>query len=130
MTAQSQDTRGALSLVVESSEVRVKSQPIIQIGKLQLGMGGALIFLLIVIAGGFGGGVWFYKKRQEKLALRLLVVKTDMAKVFKLIQDDIEKLRQATGTPTVADDEFIIKRVQENIKKMEGYLKKEIERLG
>jgi len=127
--AQSQDARGALSLMVESQEIRVKSKPIIQIGKFQLGMGGALIVLLIVIAGGFGGGVWFYKKRQEKLALRLLVVKTDMAKVFKLIQDDIEKLQQAMRTPTEADDEFIIKRLQENIKKMEGYLKKEIEKL-
>jgi len=129
LTAQSQDERGALSLVVESPEVRVKSKPIIQIGKFQLGMGGALIFLLIVIAGGFGGGVWFYKKRQEKLALRLLVVKTDMAKVFKLIQNDIEKLQQAIGTPTEADDEFMAKRLRENIKKIEGYLKKEIEKL-
>ncbi len=129
LTAQSQDERGALSLVVDSSEVRVKSKPIIQIGFIQLGMGGALIFLFIIIAGGFGGGVWFYKKQQEKLTLRLLVVKTDMAKVFKLIQDDIEKLQQAIGTPTEADDEFMMKRLQENIKKMEGYLKKEIEKL-
>jgi len=129
LTAQSQDERGALSLVVKSLEVRVKSKPIIQIGKFQLGMGGALIFLLMVIAGGFGGGVWFYKKRQGRLALRLLVVKTDLVKVFKLIQDDIEKLQQAMGTSTKLDDEFIIKRLQENIKKMEGYLKKEIEKI-
>jgi len=128
LTAQGQDARGALSLIVESQEIRVKPKPIIQIGKFQLGMGGALIFLLIVIAGGFGGGVWFYKKRQGKLALRLFVVKTDMEKVFKLIQDDVEKLQQAGGTPTDADDKFIIKRLQENIKRMEGYLKKEIEK--
>jgi len=132
---QSQDARGALSLTVESQEIRVKAKPIIQIGKFQLGMGGALILLLIVIGGGFGGGVWFYKKRQEKLALRLLVVKTDMAKVFKLIQDDIAKLQQAIGTPT-EDNQFImrtynsmVERLRENIKKMEGYLKKELEKL-
>jgi hypothetical protein len=129
VTAQSQDGRGALSLVVESSEIQVKSKPIIQIGKFQLGMGGALIFLLVIIAGGFGGGIWFYKKRQNKLTLRLLLVKTDMIKVFKLIYDDIEKLQQAIGTLTKADEEFIIKRLQENIKKMEGYLKKEVEKI-
>ncbi|MDD5043775.1 MAG: cohesin domain-containing protein [Patescibacteria group bacterium] len=128
--AQSQDARGALSLTVESQNIQVKSKPIIQIGKFQLGMGGALIFLLVIIAGGFGGGAWFYKNRRKKLALRLLVVKTDMAKVFKLIQDDLEKLQQAIGTPTEADDEFVMKRLQENIKKMEGYLKKEIDKLG
>jgi hypothetical protein len=127
--AQSQDARGALSLAVESEEVRVKSKPIIQFGGFQLGMGGALIFLLIIIAGGFSAGAWFYKKRQKKLSLRLLVVKTDLAKVFKLIQNDIEKLHEAIKTPTEADDEFIIKRLQENIKKMEGYLKKEIEKI-
>jgi hypothetical protein len=129
LTIQSQDERGALSLVVKSPEVRVKNKPIIQICGFQLGMGVALILLLLIIAVGFGGGVWFYKKRQGKLALRRSVVKTDMAKVFKLIQDDIEKLQQATVTPTEADDEFMAKRLQENIKKMEGYLKKEIERL-
>lgn len=127
--AQSQDARGALSLMVESSKIQVKSRPIIQIGKFQLGMEGALIFLLVVIVGGFSGGVWFGKKRQEKLALRVLVVKADMAKVFKLIQDDIVKLQQAIKTPTEADDKFIIERLWENIKKMEGYLKKEIEKL-
>jgi hypothetical protein len=130
LAAQSQDERGALSLVVESPEVRVKSKPIIQIGKFQLGMGGAIILLIIIIVGGFSGGVWFYKKRQKKITLRLLVVKTDMAKVFKLIQSDIEKLQQARRTPTKADDEFIVKRLGENIKKMERYLRKEMERLG
>lgn len=129
LTARSQDERGALSLTAESAAVRVKSKPIIQVGKLQLGMGGALIFLLAVIAGGFGGGVRFYKKRQEKLALRLLTVKNDMVKVFKIIHDDVEKLQQAIKTPTEADDEFIIKRLQENTEKMEGYLKKEMEKL-
>jgi len=127
--ARSQDARGALSLVVESQEIRVKSKPIIQIGRFQLGMGGALIFLLLVIAGGFGAGAWFYKKRQEKLALRLLVVKTDLSKVFKLIQADIEKLQQAMATPTRADEEFIMKKLQEKTKKMEGYLKKELEKI-
>jgi len=130
ISAQSQDARGALSLAVESQKIQVKSKPIIRIGSFQLGMGGALIFLLLVIAGGFGGGAWFYKKRQEKLMLRLLVVKTDLAKVFKIIQDDVEKLQQAVGTPTESDDEFAAKRLQENIKKMEGYLKKEIEKLN
>ncbi len=129
LTVQSQDERGALSLVVESSEVRVKSKPIIQIGFIQLGKGGAALLLLFILLAGFGGGVWFYKKRQEKLALRISVVKTDMAKAFKLIQDDIEKLQKAIETPTEADDEFMKKRLRENIKKMEGYLKKEIEKL-
>jgi hypothetical protein len=129
ITAQSKDARGALSLTVESPEVIVQSKPIIQIGMFQLGMEGAIILLLAVIAGGFGGGVWFYKKRQEKLTLRLTVVKTDMVKVFKLILEDVQKLKEALETPTEADDEFAMKRLQANISKMEGYLKKELEKV-
>jgi hypothetical protein len=127
--AQAQDARGALSLVVASQEVQVKSKPILQIGAFQLGMSGMLIFLLIVMALGFGAGAWFYKKRQQKLALRLMLVKTDMAKVFRIIEEDIEKLKQAGRTTTEADDDFVAKRLQDNITKMEGYLNKTIDRV-
>src|SRR3989344_2853467 len=49
VTAQSQDARGALSLIVESQLIKVKSKPIIQIGVFQLGKGGATIFLFLVL---------------------------------------------------------------------------------
>lgn len=127
--AQAQDERGALSLVVASQEVQVKSKPILQIGIFQLGMSGVLIFLLVVMALGFGAGAWFYKKRQQKLSLRLMLVKTDMAKVFRIIEEDIEKLKQAGRTPTDVDDDFVAKRLQDNIIKMEGYLNKTIDRV-
>ena len=129
VTVQSQDSRGALSLVVESPEVLVKSKPIIQIGKFQLGTGGALIFLLIVIAGGFGGGVWFYKKRQEKLALRVGFAESEIAKIFKLIMDDVEGLAKARQTSTTADDDYALERLRDNIKKMEAYLKRGVEKI-
>ncbi|HNW96253.1 MAG TPA: cohesin domain-containing protein [Candidatus Paceibacterota bacterium] len=130
VVAQNQDSRGALSLSVTSQEIRVKSKPIIQIGSFQLGKTGALVTLLVIIALGFGAGAWFYRERQKKLSLRLSIVKTDMAKVFRIIEDDIEKLKQANTTTTTADDEFVAKRLQENINKMEGYLRKEIDRAG
>ena len=129
LTVQSQDERGALSLVVESPEVRVKSKPIIQLGSFQLGMGGALIFLLLVIAGGFGGGVWFYKKRQEKLTLRVDLAGSEITKIFNLIKEDIEKFLEAFKTPTTGDDEYAMERLQENITKMESYLKKGVEKI-
>lgn len=129
VTAQSQDGRGALSLTVESSVVLAKSQPIIKIGKFQLGMGGALIFLLIVIVGGFGGGVWFYKRRREKISLRVRFAAAEITKIFKLIAEDTEKLAAAIKTPTTGDDEYSLKRLQENIKRMEEYLKKGIEKI-
>ena len=94
-----------------------------------VGRGGALAFLLFLLVGAFGGGVWFYRVREGRLALRVLVTETDMAKVFKLIQEDIGRIRQAQATPTPADDEFVLTKLQENIGRMEAYLKKEIQKI-
>lgn len=128
-TAQSQDARGALSLVVDSAAVTVKSKPIIQIGPLQLGKGGAALLLLSLLIAGFGGGVWFYKKRQKKLALRVWLAESEVTKIFKLITEDVDRLSKAYQTPTSGDDEYAIKRIQENIKKMESYLQKGLEKI-
>lgn len=127
--AQNQDQRGALSLIVDSQEIRVKSKPIIQIGPLQLGKGGAALLLLIILIAGFGGGVWFYKERQEKLAMRVSFTESEITKIFQLIRVDVERFSKARETPTTGDDEYAMKRLQENIQKMETYLKKGIEKI-
>mgnify|MGYP001588390040 FL=1 len=129
VTAQSQDNRGALSLVAASPEVQVKSKPIIHIGKFQLGTGGAAILLLLLLVTGFGGGVWFYKKRQEKLTIRVLFAESEVSKIFKLIMDDVEGLAKARQTSTTADDDYALERLRENIKKMEAYLKRGVEKI-
>ncbi|MEK7646956.1 MAG: hypothetical protein AAB378_01105 [Patescibacteria group bacterium] len=125
----SQDARGALSLEIASSEIQVKSKPIIQIGIFQLGRGGALILLVIIIFAGFGGGVWFYKNRQKKIALRTLAAENDLAKVFKMISDDVDKLAKFYQTDNPANIKFMLDKLQENTKKMEGYLKAGIDRI-
>lgn len=129
VTAQSQDGRGALSLVVESPLIKVKSKPIIQIGALQLGKGGAAILLLLIVIFGFGGGIWFYKKRQEKLAMRVSFTESEIEKIFQLFKSDVDELKKAMQTPTTSDDDYAIKRLEENIKKMELYLKRGVEKI-
>lgn len=127
--AQSQDARGALSLVVESPLVKVKSKPIIQIGVFQLGLGGAALLLLLILIVAFGGGVWFYKKRQDKLAMRVSFTESEITKTFQLLKEDVGRLSQAIKTPTTSDDEYTEKRLQENMQKMEAYLKKGVEKI-
>ncbi|HEX8993970.1 MAG TPA: hypothetical protein VF803_01825, partial [Candidatus Paceibacterota bacterium] len=125
VSAQSRDGRGALSLSVESTPISVTDRPIIQLGVLRLGMGGAASLLLCILIAGFAGGFVFYKKRREKLSQRLLVAETDVAKVFRLISEDVKNLR--AGVPETEASTLIIERLQNNIKKMEGYLRKELE---
>lgn len=129
ITAQSQDARGALSLIVESPPIKVKSKPIIQIGVFQLGKGGAAVLLLLILIVSFGGGVWFYKKKQEKLLMSVSFTESEITKIFQLVRADVERLAKARETPTTSDDEYMLKRLQENIQKMELYLKKSIERI-
>ncbi|MFA6463906.1 MAG: cohesin domain-containing protein [Candidatus Paceibacterota bacterium] len=128
--AQSQDSRGALSLEVSSTEINVISRPIIQIGSLKLGSTGAIILLLLIVTGGFGGGVWFYRNKQKKLNLRVRFNETEIAKIFGLIQEDVKRVSRALETSTTGDDEYSIKKLQENILKMEEYIKKGIRKIN
>lgn len=127
--AISQDERGALSVEVESENISVTSKPIIQIGNLKLGKGGAMLVLLLVIVTGFVGGFLFYKKRQEKVNLRVLTAESDLDKLTKIVKDDFKKLEEAHATPATADDEFMLKKMEGNINKMETYLKKGIKKI-
>lgn len=78
---------------------------------------------------GFGGGVWFYKKRQEKLTMRVSFAESEITKIFQLIRADVEQMAKARETATAGDDEYAMKRLQENIQKMETYLKRGIEKI-
>lgn len=129
VSAQSQDERGALSLAVESPEVSVASEPIIQLGSIELGAGGASVLLLLLLVGGFGGGIWYWKKREGKLAMRVGFAEAEITKIFRLIADDIKKASDAIKSPTTADDEYAVKRLEENIKKMEEYVKRGIQKI-
>ena len=129
VSVQSQDARGAVSTVVESSEIQVKNKPIIQIGFFQLDMSGAVILLLLILVAGFGGGILFYKRRQEKLALRVGFAEFEITKIFKLIQGDVEGLAKAYETPSASNQEYAMKKLRDNIQKMEAYIKKGVEKI-
>lgn len=126
---QSEDARGALSLVVESPELTVRSEPIIKLGAFSLGTTGAIILLLFLLILGFSAGVWYWKRREGMLAMRVGFAASEITKIFKLIADDVSKMSEAIKTPTPADDEYALHRLEENVKKMESYLKKGIEKI-
>lgn len=123
---QNKDARGALSLIVDSPKISVSEKPIFQFGPVVLTKQGAIIILILLILGGLGGGRWFYKTRRERTALRIEVAENDAAKVFKMIETDIDKLDKARSTATTVDDEFIAQKMREDLKKMGTYVKKEI----
>lgn len=117
VSIQNKDSRGALSLVVNSPEISVA-------GKYT----STIILSFIVLFGAIVGGWWFYKTRRERASLRLDIAESDATKVFKMIEADVEKLKKADTTPTPADDQFIAQKLGENVKKMGAYIKEEIKR--
>lgn len=117
VSIQSQDERGALSTPVISENIQVT-------GKYT----GLIILSFIVLIGSLASGFIYHKKRRDRTALRLAVAESDVAKVFKMIEADVEKLKKADTTPTLADDEFIAQKLGENVKKMSGYIKETIKR--
>lgn len=117
VSIQNRDARGALSLVVDSPEISVA-------GKYT----NVIIISFIVLFSAIVGGWWSHKTRRERASLRLDVAESDAAKVFKMIEADVEKLKKADTTPTPADDQFIAQKLGENVKKMGAYLKEEIQR--
>lgn len=114
---QNRDARGARSLIIDSSEIRVT-------GKYT----NVIISFIILLIGALISGFLFYWKRRERTRLRLEVAQGDISKTFNIIQSDIEKLQQAQRTPTPADDEFAIEKLKQDTEKMGGYIKKEIDR--
>lgn len=133
LIVQGKDSRGALSELIESPEIRVIRRPIIQIGRFSIGPRGAIGVLLFLLAAGFAGGVWsyyFYKKREEKLTSRISFAESEITKIFKLINEDIKNLYKALQTPVSTDDDYALKRLQENVQKMEEYIKKGVEKIS
>lgn len=122
------DARGALSLPVESDDMRIMERPIIQLGKISIGKNGAIILLLLILAGGFTAGSLFFKKRRERTALRVSLAESDATKIFNVLNTDIEKIEHSQSTETSADDTFAVKKLREDTEKMSGYLKKAIEK--
>ena len=114
---QNRDARGARSLVVNSPTIQVT-------GKYT----NIILVTLIALVGALALGTWYYKKRNKQISLRVGVAQSDASKVFKMIENDIEKLNSARSTPTTADDEFLAKKLSENVKKMGVYIKEEIDR--
>lgn len=117
VSIQSKDARGALSTPVISDDIQVTGK-----------YSGLIILSFIILIGSLASGFFYHKKRRDRTALRLEVAESDVAKVFKMIEADVEKLKKADTTPTLADDEFIAQKLGENVKKMSGYIKETIKR--
>lgn len=131
VSAQSRDSRGALSLVVKLDKpVTVKSQPIIKLGAIEIGAGGSATFLLVILIAGFGAGYWYFRERQRRLHVQVTITSRDYAQLYKLIDQDMEKLTTEFDKMNVTEQKFILNRIKENINKIGKYLLDELKNIA
>lgn len=131
LSAQVKDLRGALSLAVKLDKIiKVKSQPIIKLGAIEIGSGGSAIILLIILAGSFSAGYWYFTEKQKRLKARVAITSRDYAQLYKLISGDIEKLTKDFDKINETEKKFILDRAKGNIQKIEKYLLEEIKNIG
>lgn len=116
-TIQNRDSRGALSLVITAPTISVTGRYDTLLTILFLALGATIIL-----------GFVFFKNRRDRTHLRIKVAGSDTAKVFKMIEDDVQKLQEAQKAHSDVNAEFIAEKIKKNVNKMGKYVKDEIDR--
>ncbi len=133
--AQAQDSRGALSLTVESQEMQVKSKPVIQIGKFELGMTGLLIFLLLVIVVGFSVGWFSYRLWREQVGRKAIIAQRDVLNICTMVEESINKALKSCVDKHVDEREaeeieFLLKKIKSDLEKARKYVSENIREIS
>lgn len=128
ISVRAKDSRGALSLPVYDSVI-VTSKPILKIGALELTLTGAIILLSVLLVLSVMGGFHIFRRKQRKIDRKIFVTKQDVFKITQMMNDSVKKMKTAIKTPDIFDDEFFLGEIEDEIKKIETYVEKEIDNI-
>lgn len=129
------DERGALSYPAETQSVRVRPQPVISIGSLELGWLEILLLFGLAIATLAGFAAWRYTAKREKRSAYETIIGRDIEKLTAMLEYDLQQLKKLSNSPSLdssthAEMEVRIAKMQEKIDKMKKYLPEEMEKMG
>jgi len=137
MEATAEDSRGALSLPVSSSQINVRSRPFIIVDNLAIGPSASIIILILIFAISFTLGSWTRKVAKESRQRRILIAQRDVNSQLLNIRKDvgtlIEKHKDKEAcTPKNIENEvnYILKKIDTNIVKNKEYILENIEDIG
>jgi hypothetical protein len=122
--AVAQDRDGLLSLPVKSELINLKGPFSLIIG--------IFSFLVIFLLAGFVGGWYASKSAEIKRYRRILISQRDTVAAYNILKNDVEAaLKSLIGGQAsevkINEMEFFLKRVRENLEKMNKYVVKGIE---
>lgn len=128
------DGRGARSLPVISSEIRLRQRPLFVFLGLEITAVFLSIALFIILILGFLAGWFVSKLNKERRANFAIIAQRDISTVFGLLEKDINKMLAdfEDGKITAEEEkeiEYYLSRMKENMSKMKGYLTQNVDEI-
>lgn len=130
------DARGALSYPAEASAVRVRANPVISFGPLDLGWFEIVILLLLLAAAGSGIAGWWYVREQSMRSMYRTVAMRDINKLNAMLAEHLGALegmrsRGLANMDEQARAEFAhhVESARAVSEKIEKYMGQELDRI-
>ncbi len=124
---QSKDGRGALSLPVISSTIRVRERPLFTLGGLEVTQFGFFFGLIVILLGAFGSGFWAQRLWKKQLGRKLVIAGRDVVSVFGVIKKDLDNVLSKYSDQKISAVEnteigFLLKKTKADLEKMQKYI--------
>ena len=134
LEAVAQDARGALSLPVKSEIFKVREKPIFIVAGIGITKTWFFVGLIVILLGGFLSGWLFYRLWRVQLGRKAIVAQRDIIAMSNNIQKDLDKALASysdkqVSEQEIAEIEFLIKKVKDNLEKTQKYVTKNIEEI-
>ena len=132
---RAQDDRGALSFPVKSDSIKVRTKPLVIILGIEVTAIHLVFLLLFILIGAYLLGWKISRRELTKRDQRVLISQRDVAATRNVIKADIDKAITAwrdgkVEDREVAEIEFLLKRVEGNLDKLEKYIIKGIKEIN
>jgi len=133
-----QDARGALSLPVKSTFIKVRERPVFNIGSVEITAKMLLGGMIVVLILGFTAGVILIRKKtykfKQRTADKIIVAERDLSGVFTNISGSLEKCLRVFDDRKITPREAMelqghLKNLENSLDKMKKYLAEEIEEI-
>lgn len=128
------DSRGARSLPVMSSEIKLRQRPLFVFLGLEITAVLLSVVLFTILILDFLAGWFVSRMNKERRANFAVIAQRDISTVFGLLEKDINKMLAdfEDGKVTAEEEkeiEYYLSRMKENMSKMKGYLTQNVDEI-
>ena len=128
------DSRGAESLPIDSSEIRLKDKPLLTIVGIDITATWFFFLLALLMGGAFGLGFLYQNKLSKERSRDMFIARRDITNAFNNIVEGVDKILAKYADNKIDDREAfeirsILKRMKEGATKAAKYIGEYIEEI-